>query len=209
MLTVILIVLAVGLQTPAASHATDPHEGRFTAGLGVACAYCHDPTDWKSTSRPPFDMAARMSKMVASLNIGPLRPYGGVSCLTCHRGATKPARLPQASLESAAAKWPASLDLGEDAAKKRAREVYSDVQVLGAADAGSIKTSMVLYSASLGARCERCHAATGDWAAERKIKRTARVMQTMMAELPTYFDNTRTPVFQCFSCHQGATKPKR
>ena len=31
--------------------------------LGVGCDHCHDPTDWKSSAKPPYKMYARMTAM--------------------------------------------------------------------------------------------------------------------------------------------------
>jgi hypothetical protein len=76
-MTWLLLFLIVG-QAPQA----DPHGGRYTSGLGRQCSYCHDNN--RPRAEDEYRKAARMSKMVAGLNAGPLRPKS-IDCFTCHR----------------------------------------------------------------------------------------------------------------------------
>ena len=71
----------------------------YNQSLGVDCDHCHAVTDFADTSKPTFDFARRMERMVRGLNDGPLRELGGISCWSCHRGHAIPARLPRADWE--------------------------------------------------------------------------------------------------------------
>src|SRR5437870_4454534 len=102
----LLIVVAL-LQV---SPATDPHSGRFTVGLGRRCASCHDETNPRAEDE--YRAAQRMIKMVDGLNKGPIRPYGRVDCVSCHREGGPEHRLahPQtqdrAAVERLMSNWP-------------------------------------------------------------------------------------------------------
>lgn len=155
------------------------------------------------------DFAARMARMTTGLNEGPLHDLGGVTCFSCHRGNTKPARMPRAAWEDVLAHWPESLKLSADDAKKPAGEIYRNLKFLNKAPAGSLAMNMSIYSAALGVSCDHCHVA-GHWESDDKAaKRTARVMLAMFSEFPKYFDAARQPSMQCYTCHQGAVKPLR
>jgi hypothetical protein len=76
--------------------------------LGVRCDYCHvqatpDPTRtpsnaggwvWDSDDKAPKRTAREMMRMVVDLNAGPFKGESRVTCYTCHRGSTLPARTP-------------------------------------------------------------------------------------------------------------------
>lgn len=76
--------------------------------LGVRCDYCHvqanpdlsrTPSNvggwvWDSDDKPPKRRAREMMKMVVELNGSRFKGEAKVTCYTCHRGATQPARLP-------------------------------------------------------------------------------------------------------------------
>jgi hypothetical protein len=155
------------------------------------------------------DMAARMSRMTAGLNEGPLHDFGGVTCWSCHRGNEKPTRMPRAGWEERLKNWPESLKLSEDDAKKPAGEVYRNLKILNKAPAGSLAMNMSIYASALGVSCDHCHV-PGRWeSGEKAAKNTARLMLGMFSEFPKYFDAARQPSMQCYSCHQGAVKPQR
>jgi hypothetical protein len=180
--------LSVFCLSGAGSAAPQPPSDRMAAwatALGVECAYCHVPGDWSSSSRPTFEFAQRMMRMVDGLNAGPLKAVGGITCWTCHRGRTIPARLP--------------------------RDAWQDVQARHAAEflaAPDRALTMSVYAASLGVECEYCHES------DRAAPGTpAKAMVTRMLEaidlIPTYFDTARRPTTQCFLCHQGERRPRR
>jgi hypothetical protein len=75
--------------------------------LGVRCDYCHvqakpdftqTPANvggwvWDSDDKPPKRIARDMMRMVVDLNTGRFPGGSRITCYTCHRGATQPARL--------------------------------------------------------------------------------------------------------------------
>lgn len=60
-----------------------------TASLGVDCAFCHDPSDWKSQAKPAFKTAGRMNAM---FEIFPkyMPATARTQCFMCHKGHQKP-----------------------------------------------------------------------------------------------------------------------
>ena len=76
--------------------------------LGVRCDYCHvqanpdlsrTPSNlggwvWDRDDKPTKRRAREMMKMVVDLNASRFRGEAKVTCYTCHRGATRPSRLP-------------------------------------------------------------------------------------------------------------------
>src|SRR5438132_488371 len=104
-MVLLALLLSAALQTP-----PDPHNGTFTSALGVRCAFCHDRT--RRRSQDEYDKAREMSKMVSGLNEGAMRPFAGISCLTCHRGG--PGIQPRSTPPSSTLpEWPPSLALAE------------------------------------------------------------------------------------------------
>jgi hypothetical protein len=177
--------------------------------LGVDCAHCHTVDDWKRDDKPEFAFAGRMMKMVEGLNAGTLRDLGGVSCWTCHRGSVKPARMPRASWQDRLDKWPDALKLSAEDAKRPAREVYRNVLSMPNSPAGSFAMTMSVFAGALGVSCDYCHVA-GRWDSDDKpAKRTARLMLRLFDEIPPYFEKSRQPGMQCYTCHQGSPKPER
>src|SRR5688572_30762492 len=71
----------------------------WSRALGVECTHCHVDGAWTDTSKPIFEFAQRMNRMVSALNAGPLKDVASISCWTCHRGRTAPPRLPRESWE--------------------------------------------------------------------------------------------------------------
>lgn len=167
------------LRTVDAPHAS------FNDALGVACSYCHVEGEWASAAKPAFATAGNMQRMVAALNATLLASTRGVTCATCHRGQTRPARVPRASIDAELAAWPASL----------------------ASASESRKLAMAVYAASLGVTCEYCHA-VDDWtSAEKRPHQMVTTMSALFEEFPKYMPPTART--QCFMCHQGATHPVR
>ena len=76
--------------------------------LGVRCDYCHvqanpdftkTPSNlggwvWDRDDKPAKRTALEMMRMVVDLNGGRFRGEARITCYTCHRGSTKPARTP-------------------------------------------------------------------------------------------------------------------
>ena len=204
-------ILCAALLTVGAIRAQDAQTSAMQAidrALGVECSHCHTIDDWKRADKPEFAFAGRMMKMVQGLSAGTLRDLGGVSCWTCHRGNVKPARMPRAGWQDRLDHWPESLKLSDADAKKPAREVYRNVPSMADAPAGSFPMTMSVFAAALGVGCDHCHVA-GHWDSDDKpAKRTARLMLRLFDEIPTYFDKSRQPGMQCYTCHQGSPQPQ-
>ena len=160
----------------------------YNRALGVDCGHCHTGTDFTDTSKPAFDFARRMARMVRGISDGPLEERGGVTCWTCHRGHAIPARLPRAEWESIAATHAADFAGGRD----------------------GLGLTMSVYAASLGVACSHCHA-SGNWKdASKPPHQTVAVMTTIFDLIPTYFDAAvRMPRTQCYMCHQGRVRVER
>ena len=179
-----LVMLGASDQQPTAMAA---RMEAWSRALGVQCVHCHVEGDFTSADKPTFEFARRMSKMVDGLSEGRLQAFGGITCWTCHRGRTRPARLARESWEPIAAR--------EAAVFVGPREKRS--------------LAMSVYSASLGVECSHCHD-PADWASAAKpAHATVKTMAGLFEELPTYFTKERMPLFQCFMCHQGARTPQR
>nr|MBA3767155.1 c-type cytochrome [Acidobacteriota bacterium] len=76
------------------------------ASLGVSCEYCHvkagknaeglDNWIWESDDKETKQTARRMMQMALTINKSNSADFRGqpVTCYTCHRGSTEPARFP-------------------------------------------------------------------------------------------------------------------
>jgi photosynthetic reaction center cytochrome c subunit len=76
--------------------------------LGVQCDYCHvqeapnlskTPSNvggwlWDRDDKPQKRTARDMMRMVIELNAGPFKGESRITCYTCHRGSSRPARTP-------------------------------------------------------------------------------------------------------------------
>lgn len=184
----VLVVLAFVLSAAAQSFAQTSVDARMKAwsqALGVECVHCHVQDNWTDASKPTFEFARRMSGMLGALNSGPLKDVGEISCWTCHRGRTIPARLPREAWEKIRADHAAEFE-GPNRA-----------------------IAMSVYAASLGVDCGHCHEA------DRKLntkapKAMVAKMLPIFEEIPKHFDKAqRAPTTQCFMCHQGKAKPER
>jgi formate-dependent nitrite reductase cytochrome c552 subunit len=184
-----VLILVFGLLAPTVAGAQDdapPRMRQWSAALGVPCVHCHIEGSWSDTSRPVFQFAQRMMRMVNGLNSGPLKGVEPITCWTCHRGQTRPSRLP--------------------------RPLWEGIQSAHAADFASRPDralAMSVYSASLGVDCAHCHDA-GDWTAA--IKPAHAIVERMLPifdEIPKHFEKSRMPSTQCYMCHQGSRTPER
>jgi hypothetical protein len=113
---------------------------------------------------------------------------GGISCWSCHRGLTIPARLPRERWESIATARAA------DFAGRRE----------------GLDLTMSVYAASLGVDCSHCHV-SGDWAdGSKPAHQMVAVMSTIFDLIPAFFDPAvRMPRTQCYMCHQGHVTVER
>src|SRR5579871_5613355 len=92
------------------------------------------------------------------------------------------------------------------AATKTTDEVYKNIKVLKGIPASQLIPAMQFITASLGVKCDHCHAEGHFDSDEKKPKETARKMMTMMFAInKDNFDNERKVT--CYSCHRGAAKP--
>lgn len=180
------LTLVAACAVPAAAQdAVQARMQAWSQALGVECAHCHVPGAWSDASKPAFDFAQRMTRMVSGVNAGALKGVGEIACWTCHRGQPVPARLP--------------------------RESWEAIQARHAADfAGAANQSlgMSVYAASLGVECAHCHVA-GAWTDLSKPSMSkVPTMLSIFEQIPTFFDASRRPRTQCFMCHQGKLKPE-
>jgi hypothetical protein len=117
-----LVSTSVAAQQPTAAGATRPNlrvlhalpeaqlfplMNLLAESLGVRCDYCHvqvtpdftkTPANvggwvWDSDDKPPKRIARDMMRMVIDLNAGGFPGGARITCYTCHRGGTQPARL--------------------------------------------------------------------------------------------------------------------
>jgi len=168
--------------------AQDAVQARMTLwskALGVACTHCHVDGAWTDAAKPNYEFAQRMSRMVRGLNTGPLKDVEPITCWTCHRGQTRPARLPAAS-------WQSIRD-----------------QHVGEFTSPNSSLTMSVYSASLGVECSHCHEPGSFTAPTKPAYAMVARMLTIFDEIPKHFDNSRMPQTQCFMCHQGSRTPER
>jgi len=185
-MSMLLILLTVLFQTPI----RDPHNGRFTTGLGRRCASCHDRANPRAEDA--YRAARAMAKMVEGLNKGPLRQYGRIDCVSCHREGGPQHRLA----------FPQPLNR---AAVARAMEVWPG----DSHDTPDVRRAMSTYSVSLGVGCQYCHT-PGNWKADTAAMQKTRQMIALMDTFPKYFDFARAASFTCYTCHQGAVRiPKK
>jgi Photosynthetic reaction centre cytochrome C subunit len=205
-------MLAMGIAAAGLGRAQDAQNPRMQVigrDLGVECNYCHVAGSWTQDDKPQFAFTVRMTKMQDGLNAGTLRDLGGVTCWSCHRGNAKPARMPRASWEDRLAKWPGALKLEDGDARQPVEEVYRNIQSLKGSNAGGLAMTMSVFSAALGVSCDYCHT-EGHWDSDAKpAKKMARRMLALFTEIPHYFESSRQPSMQCYTCHQGSPKPQR
>ncbi|MEO8361617.1 MAG: photosynthetic reaction center cytochrome c subunit family protein [Vicinamibacteria bacterium] len=188
---VIALLLIAATVAPGPPPDSPDHHSKtlaFNRALGVECDHCHNPQSPNPAApKPTYAFAQRMMRMVEGLNAGTLKDFGGITCWTCHRGNTRPARLPRERWETIKAK-------------------HDDVFVGAREERGIF---MSVYAASLGVGCEHCHDVPR-WEGNSKPQKGIVVkMNALFKEIPTYFEVARMPNLQCFLCHQGKVKPER
>ena len=90
--------------------------------------------------------------------------------------------------------------------EKLAEEQFKNIQVLKGIPADQLIPAMQFIAASLGVECDFCHDHQAMDNDDKKPKKIARKMMTMMFDIDkTNFDG-RLEV-TCYSCHRGAAKP--
>jgi len=185
-LTIASLLIAAAAAAAAAQDEVQTRMRLWSTALGVQCVHCHVEGSWSDSSKPVFQFAQRMMRMVNGINTGPLNGIEPITCWTCHRGQTRPARLP--------------------------RPLWEGIQSAHTADFASKPDralAMSVYSASLGVECSHCHEA-GNWAATTKPAHAmVAKMLPIFDEIPKHFDESRRPTTQCYMCHQGQRIPER
>ncbi|MGA2184277.1 MAG: c-type cytochrome [Bryobacteraceae bacterium] len=83
---------------------------------------------------------------------------------------------------------------------------FKNVKLLGDLPASRFLDTMNVFSVSLGARCDVCHAGMDFAADDKKEKTAARQMIEMTHGINEQSFNGRTEV-RCYTCHRGAQKP--
>ncbi len=92
-------------------------------------------------------------------------------------------------------------DLGQTAEQK-----FKNIQVLKGIPAEQLVPSMQFIAASLGVECDFCHVEHAMDKDEKKEKKTARQMITMMMAInKANFDGEREVT--CYTCHRGSSHP--
>lgn len=180
------VVCVAALSASAAAQVSvEARMQAWSKALGVACEHCHVTGDRRDGAKPAFEFAGRMSRMVTALNSGPLNALGAVTCWTCHRGRSIPARLPRDAWERIRTEHQAEFEEHPNRA-----------------------IAMSVYAASLGVDCSHCHEAdrTRD---TKAAKAMVAQMLPIFDEIPKHFDASRSPTTQCYMCHQGRLTPER
>ncbi len=176
--------LSVGVSSAWAQADSADRMQAWSKALGVACTHCHVADRWTDASKPTFEFAGRMARMVTALNDGPLTGLKRVTCWTCHRGRPIPARLPRQAWEKTRADYAGEFESAPDHA-----------------------IAMSVYAASLGVDCEYCHDRDRTLNTKAAKAMVARMLP-VFDEIPKYFDASRTPMTQCYMCHQGKILPE-
>jgi photosynthetic reaction center cytochrome c subunit len=92
------------------------------------------------------------------------------------------------------------------AGQKLAEEQFKNIQVLKGIPADQLIPGMQFIAASLGVDCEYCHDHQAMDSDDKKPKKIARYMMTMMLDIDKKNFDGRLEV-TCYSCHRGAVKP--
>lgn len=92
------------------------------------------------------------------------------------------------------------------AGPKLAEEQFKNIQVLKGIPADQLIPAMQFIAASLGVECDYCHNREKMDSDEKKPKKTARAMMTMMFNIDKANFDGRLQV-TCYSCHRGAAMP--
>ena len=89
---------------------------------------------------------------------------------------------------------------------KLAEEQFKNIQVLKGIPADQLIPAMQFIAASLGVDCEYCHDHQAMDNDDKKPKKIARKMMTMMFDIDKANFDSHLEV-TCYSCHRGAAKP--
>ena len=92
------------------------------------------------------------------------------------------------------------------AAQKLAEEQFKNIQALKGIPADQLIPSMQFISASLGVECDFCHVHEKMDSDDKKSKKIARQMITMMLDIDKTNFEGRLEV-TCYTCHRGAAMP--
>ena len=92
------------------------------------------------------------------------------------------------------------------ASQKLAEEQFKNIQVLKSIPTDQLIPAMQFISASLGVDCEYCHDHQAMDSDDKKPKKVARQMITMMFDIDKNNFDGRLEV-TCYTCHRGAAKP--
>jgi hypothetical protein len=90
--------------------------------------------------------------------------------------------------------------------EQTAGEHFKNVQILKDLPASRFIDTMHYFSASLGAKCEKCHIEGHFDSDDKKEKKAAREMIKMVASIDQQ-NFKGHPKVQCYTCHRGAEKP--
>jgi hypothetical protein len=92
------------------------------------------------------------------------------------------------------------------AGQKLAEEQFKNIQALKGIPADQLIPAMQFISASLGVECDFCHVHEKMDSDDKKPKKTARQMITMMLDIDKNNFDGRLEV-TCYTCHRGAAMP--
>ena len=111
---------------------------QIRAALGVDCEFCHDDPDRASDNKMPKETARMMMRMVMDINKNNFKGEQEVTCYTCHRGSSDPARtVPLPAVEKGEEPQPQGLPSADQIVAKY-------VQALGGEQAIRKVTSRVI-----------------------------------------------------------------
>ena len=127
----------------------EPVMAFFTGSLGVRCSHCHVPGQFEKDDKQTKQTARRMIRMVFDLNKGSFDNRGAVSCVTCHRGQTKPATVPALGQNLWQPPNPAAREEAQLPTVEQILERY--VQAVGGRQAVERVTSRVWKGSRVGA----------------------------------------------------------
>jgi hypothetical protein len=95
---------------------------------------------------------------------------------------------------------------GQGGGQKLAEEQFKNIQALKGIPADQLIPAMQFITASLGVDCEFCHVHDKMDSDDKKPKKIARQMITMMFDIDKNNFDGRLEV-TCYTCHRGAAKP--
>jgi photosynthetic reaction center cytochrome c subunit len=137
---------------------------------------------------------------------GWLAIFSGVSLSVIAAFATARAQAPPTQSGSAPPAAAAAAQQPSHSGPKLAEEQFKNIQVLKGIAADQVIPAMQFIAASLGVECDYCHNREKMDSDEKKPKKTARAMMTMMFNINKSNFDGRLEV-TCYSCHRGAAMP--